>query len=407
MVSNISRSLLRKQIKNIGMPNKIFLAACALLLAAGACTRDEAGPVEKDAIAPGPVRNLTVENLHGAAKIGFELPEDKDLQYIKARYTTPAGVIRETKVSRYNRSLTMEGFGDTSRYTITLFTVDKSENESQPVEITVKPLEPPIWLVRKTLAMKPDFGGVNVSFTNNGEKDLAFVVLSDDSLGQFSPITTQYTKLKQGEFSTRNKPNKPTRFGVYIRDRWGNLSDTMITVLTPYFEEMLDRTKMRGLALPTDAPLGTMHLGTIGGLFDGNTESGFYHSADNGHMPQWFTYDMGVSAKLSRLVWFMRPGNYFTMHNPRVVEIWGSNNPDPNGSFDSWVLLTTHTQTKPSGLPEGQLSQDDMDAGKNGNTVTFPLDMPKVRYIRFKTLKNWSNGTYVQLFEIKMYGDSH
>ncbi len=397
---------MRKQQKHIGMPNKISLTAFTILLAAGACTSDKLGPVEKDDIAPGVVHSLSVENLPGAAKITFELPVDKDLQYVKARYTTPGGVVRESKVSRYNRSITMEGFGDTSRYTVTLYTVDKSENVSQPVDITVKPLVPPIWTVRKTIVLAPDFGGVNVGFTNEGEKDLAIVVLSDDTLGQFSPLTTQYTKLKQGDFSTRNMPNKPTRFGVYLRDRWGNLSDTLITTLTPLFEEQLDRTKMHGEILPTDAPIG--HLGSIAGLFDGNTQAGFYHSSDDARMPQWFTYDMGVTAKLSRLVWFMRPGFYYSLHNPKEVEIWGSNNPNPNGSFDdSWVLLTTNTQIKPSGLPEGQLSQADQDAAVAGHTVTFPLNTPKVRYIRFKTNKNWSNGTYVNFHEIKMWGDTH
>jgi len=388
------------------MPNKITLAALAILLAAGACKRDEAGPVEKDGTPPGAVRNLTVENLHGAARISFELPGDKDLQYIKARYTAPGGTVRETRVSRFNRSLVMEGFGDTNAYTVTLFAVDKSENVSAPTEITVKPLEPPIWIVRRTLGIIPDFGGVNVSFENEEEKDLAIVVLSIDSLGQFSPRATQYTKLKKGDFSTRNMPNKPTRFGVYVRDRWGNLSDTLLTELTPLFEEQLDRTKMNGVVLPGDAPIG--HLGSIAGLFDGDTQAGFYHSSDDARMPQWFTYDMGVTAKLSRLVWFMRPGFFFSLHNPREVEIWGSNAPNPNGSFDdSWVLLARSTQIKPSGLPEGQLSQADQEAALLGHTVSFPVNSPKVRYIRFKTLKNWSNGTYVNFHEIKMFGDTH
>ncbi len=101
---------------------------------------------------------MTAESLHGAVKISFDLPGDKDLQYIKARYTTPAGVVRETKVSRYNRSLTMEGFGDTDEHTITVFAVDKSENVSEAAEIKVRPLEPPIWIVRRSLGITPDFG---------------------------------------------------------------------------------------------------------------------------------------------------------------------------------------------------------------------------------------------------------
>jgi hypothetical protein len=113
---------------------------------------------------------------------------------------------------------------------------------------------------------------------------------------------------------------------------------------------------------------------------------------------------MGVKAKLSMLTWWMRQDFYYSLHNPRNVEIWGSNNPSSDGSWTNWVLLATHEQIKPSGLPAGQLSQADIDAATAGETVTFPLNSPPVRYIRFKTLRNWSDGTYVNFNEIAMWG---
>lgn len=388
------------------MNKRIYLNSILIsLLAICSCKREEPRPVKQDDTPPGTVNNVAVTNLNGAARISFTLPADSDLLYVKAVYKTTKGVENETKVSRYNSSLTVEGFGDTSTYKVSLYVVDKSENVSHAVEVTVHPLEPVIWIVRRSLSVAADFGGVNVKFTNMGENNLALVVLANDSLGQFSPITTQYTNLKEGSFSTRNMKDVPTQFGVYVRDRWGNISDTLRVKLTPLFEELLDRTKMKEVVLPGDAPLG--YGGSVSGLFDGSTTGGFYHTSDAARMPQWFTYDMGVTAKLSRLVWFMRPGFYYSLHNPRVVEIWGSNKPNPNGSFDdSWTLLTTTTQVKPSGLPEGQLSQADIDAAVAGWTVTFPLTTPKVRYIRFKTLKNWSNGTYVNFYEIMTWGDT-
>ncbi|NII27690.1 DUF4959 domain-containing protein [Pseudoflavitalea sp. X16] len=384
---------------------RIHILFFITLLILSACKQDVLGPAEKDNVAPGQVTNLAVVNLNGAAKISYELPADRDLLYVKALYTTKQGV-KETKVSRFNSSLTVEGFGDTAAYQVSLYAVDKSENASAPVQVTVHPLTPAVKLVRDSLELSPDFGGVNVKFTNHTEESLAIIVLANDSLGQFSPIYTHYTNLRKGDFSVRNRPSVPTQFGVYVRDRWGNLSDTLIVTLTPLFEELLDRTKMKGVVLPTDAPLG--HGGSIAGIFDGNTTGGHYHSSDAARMPQWFTFDMGVTAKLSRLTWFMRPGYFYSLHNPRVIEIWGSNNPSPDGSFDaSWTLLTAYTQIKPSGLPEGQLSQADTDAALAGETLVFPLDIPKVRYIRFKTLKNWSNGTYVNFYELMLWGDTH
>lgn len=384
---------------------RIHILFFILVLTISACKQEVLGPVEKDSTVPGQVTNVTVENLHGAAKISYQLPDDGDLLYVKSLYTTKQGEVRETKVSRFNSSLTVVGFGDTDTYQVSLYAVDKSENESAPVQTAVKPLSPAVVLTRSSFQTTPDFGGINIKYENESEENLALVVLTNDSLGQFSPVYTHYTNLKEGNFSVRGMASQPTKFGVYARDRWGNLSDTLIVTLTPLFEQLLDRTKMKGVVFSNDAPLG--HGGNIAGLFDGNVTSGFYHSGDAARMPQWFTFDMGVTAKLSRLTWFMRDQFYYTLHNPRVVEIWGSNNPNPNGDFDAtWTLLGTHTAIKPSGLPEGQLSQADIDAAKAGETMIFPLNIPKVRYIRFKTLKNWSNGTYVNFYELMMWGDT-
>jgi hypothetical protein len=387
------------------MKNIIYTMLAGMLMLLSACKQEVLGPVEKDSTVPGQVSNVTVENLHGAAKISYKLPDDGDLLYVKALYTTKQGEVRETKVSRFNSSLTVVGFGDTDTYQVSLYAVDKSENESAPVQTAVKPLSPAVVLTRASFQTTPDFGGINIKYENESEENLALIVLTNDSLGQFSPVYTHYTNLKEGNFSVRGMASQPTKFGVYARDRWGNLSDTLIVTLTPLFEQLLDRTKMKGVVFSNDAPLG--HGGNIAGIFDGNVTSGFYHSGDAARMPQWFTFDMGVTAKLSRLTWFMRDGFYYTLHNPRVVEIWGSNNPNPNGDFDAtWTLLGTHTAIKPSGLPEGQLSQADIDAAHAGETMIFPLNIPKVRYIRFKTLKNWSNGTYVNFYELMMWGDT-
>ncbi|GAA4315445.1 DUF4959 domain-containing protein [Mucilaginibacter gynuensis] len=376
-----------------------------MLLIINSCKQGVLAPVENDGKAPGPITNAVITNLNGAATISFNVPSDPDLLYIRAVYTTKQGVVRETKVSRYNSQLTVEGFADTSAYQVTLYAVDKGENASAPLMVTVHPKRPPFQLVRDSLAITPDFGGLTVNFKNQTGNSLAVVILSNDSLGEFVPINTFYTKLKKGDFATRGLQSVETKFGIYVRDRFGNLSDTLLFNLTPLFEERLDRTRMKGLVLPTDAPLG--YSGNIAGLFDGNLGNDLmYHTGDAARMPQWFTYDMGVSAKLSRMSYFMRMGFYFNLHTPRVVEIWGTENPNPDGSYTGWTLLATHTQVKPSGLPNGQLSQDDIDAANAGETITFSIDAPKVRYIRFKTLKNWSNGSYVNFNEIMMWGDT-
>jgi len=363
------------------------------------------GTIDKnDHQAPGPLSNAQVENLNGAAKITYSLPKDKDLLYVRAEYTTKQGVVREAKVSRYLDNITLEGFADTDVYEARLYAVDKSENESVPLIVKVHPKVPPFVLVRDQLTAKAAFGGLDVTYQNETVSDVSIVILANDKLGNFVPIRTLNTKAKTGSFGARDLAAVETRFGLVVRDRWGNLSDTTYVKLTPLYEVRLDRTKMKGLKLPTDA--NNYPGNEVDYLFDGDVSAATaYHTIDPVTMPQWFTYDMGQTAKLSRLVWFMRPGWFYNLHNPRKVEIWGSNNPSPDGSFTNWVLLATHEQIKPSGLPAGENSNADNEAALLGETVTFPIDAPAVRYIRFKTLRNWSDGVYVNFTELAMWGN--
>lgn len=388
---------------------RLIYVLCAGLLFVGtseSCKETEVGTIDKnDHQAPGPVSNAQVENLNGAAKITYSLPKDKDLLYIRAEYTNKQGLVRETKVSRYLDNLTLEGFGDTDVYEARLYAVDKSENESAPLVVKVQPKTPPFELVHDQLAAKAAFGGLDVSYQNQTESDLAIVILTNDKLGNFVPIRTLNTKSKIGSFGARDLEAVETRFGLVVRDRWGNLSDTAYVTLTPLYEVRLDRTKM------VDANINKTDAKNYPGnevryLFDGDVSNNTaYHTIDPVSMPQWFTFDMGQTAKLSRLAWFMRPGWFYALHNPRKVEIWGSNNPAEDGSFTNWVLLASHEQIKPSGLPPGQNSNADNEAALLGETVTIPIDAPAVRYIRFKTLRNWSDGVYVNFTELALWGN--
>jgi F5/8 type C domain. len=372
----------------------------------GSCRKTEVGTMDKsDKQAPGPVSNAQVENLNGAAKITYSLPQDDDLLYIRAEYTTKQGIVRNTKVSRYLDSVVLQGFADTDVYEARLYAVDKSENVSVPLLVKVQPKTPPFELVKQKLVASAAFGGLDVGYQNVTESDVAIVILANDKLGNFAPLKTLNTKLKTGTFGARNLAAVETRFGLMVRDRWGNLSDTTYVTLKPFFEAQLDRTKMKGLNINgTDAK--NYPGNEVEYLFDGDVSNKTaYHTIDPVSMPQWFTFDMGQTAKLSRLVWFMRQGWYFHLHNPRKVEIWGSNNPSPDGSFTNWILLAEHEQIKPSGLPPGQNSNADIEAALEGETISIPVDAPAVRYIRFKTLRNWSDGVYVNFTELALWGN--
>src|SRR5690606_3044657 len=111
-----------------------------------------------------------------------------------------------------------------------------------PITIDVVPLTPPVKSVFKTLAVKPTFGGLNVSFTNDLQADLAAVIIVD-TIGDksiWAEASTFYTDALRANYSSRGFESIEQNFGVYLRDRWSNKSDTMFVTLTPLYEELLD-----------------------------------------------------------------------------------------------------------------------------------------------------------------------
>jgi hypothetical protein len=59
---------------------------------------------------------------------------------------------------------------------------------------------------------------------------------------------------------------------------------------------------------------------------------------------------------------------------------------------------------KPSGLPEGQLSDEDVALVAAGEEFTCPAEAPASRYLRIKVLENWSNGDFFHIMEMAVYG---
>ena len=69
-----------------------------------------------------------------------------------------------------------------------------------------------------------------------------------------------------------------------------------------------------------------------------------------------------------------------------------------------WTLLTTCESYKPSGLPAGQISNEDKEYASAGEEFIFPTDAPAVRYIRFKALSTFTGVKFIHLMEVTFYG---
>lgn len=344
--------------------------------------------LESDSSAPGIITDLSVENLPGGATISYTLPDDDDLLYVQAQYEIRPGIKQEVRASYYNKSLTVLGFGDINEYSVSLYSVDRSGNKSSPVSVTVNPLKAPVQSAFEGLSYERDFGGITMVFQNEAKADLAATILIKDAFDDWIEYDRYYTGLPDGFYSVRGLPAEPTIFGVYISDRWDNSSDTLIQQATPLFEKQLNKKLFSHVPLPGDAA----NTWKYPSLWDDVTTSNAGFKAADA-LPKRFQFDVGSKVKLSRFkIWGVFGGREYSSANLKEFELWGSNAPNPDGSFDGWTLIEEYEVVRPSGLSVGdELTADDIQMATDGFEFVIPAGAPSVKYIRFNFLSSFAS----------------
>lgn len=393
--------------------SKITIAVIFIISVISCSEEHYVRPVDKDA-APGQITDIQAIPLNGGAKITYKLPKDENIRYVKAVYEIRPGVEREAIASIYTNSLIVDGFFEEKEYEVKLYTVTYGENiASQPAIIKFTPLISPLKEAYNSFAFEETFGGVTMRFDNNAAASLA-VTLLVDSTGTMEEVETYYTKSIRGVHSTRGFKDEPLLFGAIIRDRWGNLSDTITQIVTPLFEEFIPKGPFRALHLPTDTYEPHITNGHLEQLWDGRWSPtggiGVFHTKPGSGMPQWFTFDMGQTVMLSRFKLWHRGGIgndvwAYQLGSPRRWEVWGmAEAPDPTGTWDGWTKLMDCESYKPSG--DGPITNEDLfyatDAGED---FIFPTeDISPVRYLRFRMLETWGYLDYIYISELSFWG---
>jgi hypothetical protein len=396
---------------------KIFLLPLLLIVIVLACKEEIIGP-SGDGNAPGPVTNAQVQNLPGAAKITFSLPNDPNLLYIKAVYDIN-GTKMEERASYFNNNLTVQGFGDTKEREVVLYAVSRNEKVSTPVAVKVTPLPPAIEDVFKSLVVINAFGGINVNYKNVNKAKVVIEVLLD-SAGEWLSLDAEYTEIAAGDFSVRGMPPVERTFGIFVRDRWGNHSDTLVTKKTPVPEELLPipTYKRNSYPIPQRQPLPASGLAMItpanlsswpfDEMFNDVISSGDgFHTNEKLDQPIWLPFDLGKTTKLSRYkIWQRQAGYIYDHGNPHRWEIWGTNTPTDTSS---WVLLGSYVMIKPSGGEStGAQTAQDADVAAAGQEYDFLVGAPAVRYVAWKNIDSWGNiggeKGFFHLTEMKIWG---
>lgn len=396
-------------------------------------------PIGKSDAQPLPVTVKNIENINGAALVEYALPKDDNINYIEAVYKINGREVK-TKASFYTSTLLLEGFPQAGDYAVSIYSVSFSEIRSEPVTITVSPATPPYQLVAENLDVTPIFGGVKAIYTNPTKAYLQIAFFWKNELGNWEEYQTLYTSLESGEFSVRDLEAVEQSFAIVCRDRWQNVSDTLTITATPLYEELADISLIQSYPLPTDltyeyprAGVKTHH--TIGGsgdwagdvpvMWDGNAKAPFpsapwfFFQNPNtaipyAGLPSSITIDLGRKYMLSRIVFWPRSDrstvNYAQLYNfthPKKFELWGSNDPSPDGAYDTWTLIKSYESVRPSGneTPGNENSTEvDRLTALNGENFDIPEGTPPYRYIRYKVFSTWGNQNYWSCSELQFYG---
>lgn len=351
--------------------------------------------------APQQITVREIKNQNGGAVIYYTLPDDPNLKYVRAVYEMKPGVEADARASYYVDSLVVEGLQRGGKHEVRLYSVGYGEVASDPVIVEIDAKTPVFEEVCQTLKYDKTFSGVKVNFENDTRAKVSIGVLKKQQDNSWTQLYMHYTEAPSGTFAIHGQDAVETEFGFYVRDRWGNLSDTVSFVTTPILELECDKALFKNAKLPGDEWVAhtwaSMKLNAIECIWDGRTIGlPMYHSK-NVTMPRHITIDLGKEYKFSRFVYHTRHDNTsvgpeaYVKGHVHLFELYGSNNPNPNGEFDeSWTMIGSFETKKVSGGgPNDPVTEDDRKAAIAGEEFEVPEDAGSYRYIRFRTLETW------------------
>ncbi len=421
----------------------------------------------KDTTPPGKITNVRVENINGGAILYYTLPNDNDLLGAKAVYTfSESEESLEVYASAFKDSVVLEGYNDTNEHVVQLYAVDKSNNLSEPTPVTIRPLTPPVSLIRETLTANATFSGVRAMWRNPLKKPIAISLYTIGESGEKELFERHYSTAETGGYTFRNFESVEQPFYFELTDRWNHVAAPLDTVLTPLYETQItgmvnnvylwdlhDYTNSiyRGDPIQANAGSQSVYRGRVRNLYDDLTwdnSTYFYFrsptmnqyvpgaSTSTYTIPAYVTFDLGVAAKYSRFKYYTRGRSpIYSAWSWYEFEVWGTNNPKKvneigdgsqadnlkywtswpeAGGTDAWKndweKLADCEIKFPSGTPASSpqvTSAEDVAFVMDG--FGFDIDPDKTgkayRYIRFVLKKNnTDNVPYIQWSELQFWG---
>ena len=397
--------------------------AAVLLLGMSACKSADVIKPLGASVVPAQVTITDVVNRSGQAIIYYDLPNDKNLKYVKAVFTPREGDEMSVNASYFTDSLIVNGFKEAGEYEVYLYSVSFGENYSEPVKVKVNPETPPYQLVAQTLKCVQSFGGVNVSYENPTKADLSVSVEKLESDGTWSEVNTNYSSVDKVTFSARGQEPVPSTFRVAVSNHWGDVAYSQNYDITPLYETLCDKSMFKGMVLGGDiweitSWGGASNYNSLECAFDGSysRSAPIFQTKSTGTVPLSWSLDLGQEYVLSRYKFYACQG--FKAGHPKTFEIYGAKelNPDPSvelvdafGNVDPYfTLLGKFESFRPSGITvsasvEPRTAEDQLLIN-NGEEFEFPMGLPAVRYVRIRVTSTWDKVQYIEVPEIDLFG---
>jgi hypothetical protein len=245
--------------------------------------------------------------------------------------------------------------------------------------------------------LNPD-GSVKVNFLKGDSTNLSTTIKYTDNAGD---IKEMHLKKRDNSIIL---PNYKTGSLIQYQSYYIPQQNSIDSFAVAAFDDLpllCDKSLFSPLRLPTD--IGSAYGWELQNLWDNNLNEPGFHTPGQS-FPLWFSLDMGAQASLTGFKIYQRMGgSAYNAGNAKKFEIWGSNSPAGDGSFDSWVKIGTYTSVKPSNKPVGDNTQEDIDFAAAGEYFAIPAGAPAVRYIRIKVLDTWSGSAYFHALELNFY----
>jgi len=390
-----------------------------------------------DSIAPSAPEVTSIDNSDGESTIHYTVPDDGDMLYVVATYHNNASSTRTTKVSVYDNQIKVQGFDKAGAYDVELRSVDRSNNMSEPVKVTVNPTEPPYLKIFSSLKAQASWSGLKLTWQNPSEANIILSILRKDSTGAFVPLTNVYSNSVDGSSSIHGFTDTiPQNVQIYIRDRYDNYSSKMDFEFTPWKEKKIGKSKMREVHLPGD--MQALNGYPLSNIWDGiynDLNVGFFHGNDGVQCGKFITFDLGDKVQISRYRQFQRmhPICTYGHNNIKTWVMYGCSEitddmrkradisvedltegiSEDGAKWKAWIVEQTKGWTeldnakcyRPSGRDDiGNYTQEDYDYIIDGDEHEIDISKPPVRYIRMLLLTTWGRSSVPQISEIDFYG---